>query len=125
MSKSNTFENDLQQFTFNNVTVPGIGTTLFVALHTADPGEAGDQLTNEAAYTGYTRTGVNRNSGGWTVAGNAATNAAEILFPALKSSRTPLSGSTLPAQAKSSTRAHSLRPSPSTTTSPRALSSAQ
>ena len=81
MSKSNTFENDLQQFTFNNVSVPGIGTALFIALHTADPGEAGDQLTSEAAYTGYTRISVNRNSGGWTVAGNAATNAGEILFP--------------------------------------------
>jgi hypothetical protein len=81
MSKSNTFENDLMAFTFNNTAVSGIGTTLYVALHTADPGEAGDQTTSEAAYVGYARAAVNRNSGGFTVAGNAAANTAEVLFP--------------------------------------------
>lgn len=81
MSKSNTFENDIMAFTFNNTAVSGIGTTLYVALHTGDPGEAGDQTTSEAAYAGYTRIGVNRNSGGFTVSGNQASNTAEVLFP--------------------------------------------
>ena len=81
MSKSNTYENDLQLFTFNNTAVSGIGTTLYVALHTADPGEGGDQTTSEAAYTSYARVGVARTSGGFTVAGNTTTNTAEILFP--------------------------------------------
>jgi hypothetical protein len=81
VSKSNTFENDLMAFTFNNTAVTGIGTTLFAALHTADPGEAGDQTTSEAAYPGYARVSINRNAGGFTVAGNTAVNTAEILFP--------------------------------------------
>lgn len=81
MSKGNTFENDIMAFTFNNTAVSGIGTSLFIALHTADPGESGDQTTSEAAYTGYTRIGVNRNGGGFTVVANQATNTAEVLFP--------------------------------------------
>ena len=51
-----------------------------MALHTADPGEAGDQTTNETAYTGYSRVAVNRNSGGWTVTGNSVSPAANIDF---------------------------------------------
>lgn len=81
MSKSNDYENDLQRFTFNNVSPTGIGTSLFVALHTADPGEAGDQTTSECAYPGYARVGVNRNGTGWSVTGSNASNVNEILFP--------------------------------------------
>lgn len=81
MSKSNTFENDLMQFTFQNTPVAGIGTTLYVSLHTADPGEAGDQTASESAYPGYARVAVNRNSGGWTVAANVAQNAVDVVFP--------------------------------------------
>ena len=66
----------------NTVTSPL--TQLFVSLHTADPGEAGSQTTNETAYTNYARQGVNRNSGGWTVSGTDPTqvvNAGTITFP--------------------------------------------
>jgi hypothetical protein len=56
-------------------------TSLYLALHTADPGEAGDQTTNEATYTSYARVAVTRNSGGWTVSGNSATNTALVQFP--------------------------------------------
>ncbi len=52
-----------------------------MALHTADPGEAGSQTTSESAYTGYARVAVSRNAGGWTVSGNQASNAAEVTFP--------------------------------------------
>jgi len=92
MSKGNTFENDLLQLIFNNVDIADIGDagglqnsatagSLYVALHTADPGEAGTAATSEATYTNYARVAVARNSGGWTVSGNTATNAGQITFP--------------------------------------------
>lgn len=59
--------------------------SFYVSLHTADPGETGDQTTNEATYTGYARVAVARSSGGWTLSGTAPTqvaNAALITFPA-------------------------------------------
>lgn len=55
---------------------------LFIALHTADPGEAGDQTTSEATYTGYARVSVARTSGGFTVATNTITNTAAVTFGA-------------------------------------------
>lgn len=57
---------------------------LFVSLHTADPGEAGSQTTNETAYTNYARQSVVRSGAGWTVSGTDPTqvvNAATITFP--------------------------------------------
>lgn len=92
MSKSNTFENDLLQLLFNNVDIADIGDAsgiqnsaaagnLYVALHTADPGEAGNATTNETAYTNYARVAVARTVGGWTVAGNAVNNTAQVTFP--------------------------------------------
>ncbi len=92
MSKSNTFENDLMLLVFNNTNAADIGDatglrgsstagSLYVALHTADPGEAGNQTTNECAYTSYARVAVARSGSGWTVSGNAVTNAALIQFP--------------------------------------------
>lgn len=82
MSKSNAFENDVLGFTFLATAIPlGSAPDLYVALHTADPGEAGTQDTNETAYTNYARVAVARTSGGWTVAGNSVVNAADIVFP--------------------------------------------
>lgn len=89
MSKSNAFENSLLLLIFNGTAIADIAendtsspaTTLTVALHTADPGEAGNMSTNEAAYTSYARVTVNRNSGGWTVTGNSVSPAANIDFP--------------------------------------------
>lgn len=88
MSKGNTFENDLLQLIFNAVAIANIAdnaataplTNLQVSLHTADPGEAGDQTTNEIAYTGYARVAVARTSGGWTVSANSVSPAAAITF---------------------------------------------
>ncbi len=87
MSKSNTWESDLLKIVFNNTTAALIGDatglvgstaagSLYVSLHTADPGEAGDQSTSEATYTGYARVAVARTSGGWTISGTAPTQAA-------------------------------------------------
>lgn len=89
MSKGNTFENELLDLIFNATTIANIAdnagtsplTNLYVALHTADPGEAGAQNANECAYTSYARVAVARTSGGWTVSGNSVSPAAAITFP--------------------------------------------
>lgn len=91
MSKSNTFENDLVKLIFNNDDIADIGDasglqnsatagSFYIALHTADPGEAGTAATSEATYTGYARVAVARTAGGWTVSGNQASNTAQISF---------------------------------------------
>jgi len=90
MSKGNTFENDFVKLIFQATAIANIAdnaataplTNLYVSLHTADPGEAGDQTTSESAYTGYARVAVARTSGGWTVTNNAVANAAAVTFPA-------------------------------------------
>lgn len=92
MSKGNTWENELLLLVFNNTAAALIGDasglqpsatagSLYVALHTGDPGEAGNQTTSEAAYGSYARVAVARSGAGWTVTGNAVTNAALIQFP--------------------------------------------
>lgn len=90
MSKGNTFEADLIALIFNATAIADLAendttsplTALYVALHTADPGEAGTQDASEATYTGYARVAVNRNSGGWTVSGGAVSNTAAVTFGA-------------------------------------------
>lgn len=56
--------------------------SLYVSLHTGDPGEAGSQTTNEATYTSYARVAVARSGAGWTVSGNEASNTSAVTFPA-------------------------------------------
>ena len=88
MSKGNTFEDDLLKLIFNATSIPELAdddatapaTTLTVALHTADPGEAGTQLTSEISYTGYARIAVARTTGGWTVSAGSVSPAAAITF---------------------------------------------
>ena len=90
MSKSNTFENDLVALIFNGTDIANIAddaasaplTNLYLSLHTADPGEAGNQSTSEATYTSYARAAVARTSAGFTVSDNTATLTAAISFPA-------------------------------------------
>lgn len=89
MSKGNTFENDFLLLIFNATAMANVAdnaassplTNLYVSLHTGDPGEAGNQTTNECAYGSYARTAVARSGSGWTVTGNAVTNAALVQFP--------------------------------------------
>lgn len=89
MSASNAFETSLLSLIFNNANIANIGDatglrasttagSLYVSLHTADPGEAGTQTTSEANYTGYARVAVARSGAGWTVSGNAFSNAAAV-----------------------------------------------
>lgn len=56
-------------------------TSLYLSLHTASPGVSGNQTTNEAAYTSYARTAINRNSSGFTVASGVATLTSAVNFP--------------------------------------------
>lgn len=83
MSKSDTWESDLLKLVFQGTAVGNLAdnaaaspiTSLYVSLHTADPGETGTQATNEIAYTSYARVGVLRQSGagGWTISGTSPT----------------------------------------------------
>ena len=93
MSKSNAFENALLLLAFNNTNIANVGDatglrgsttagSLYLSLHTADPGEAGSQTTSEAAYTSYARVAVARSGAGFTVTGNSVSPAATVSFPA-------------------------------------------
>jgi hypothetical protein len=97
MSKSDTFENDWMKLVFNNTAIAGIGDasglqpsaaagSLYLSLHVGDPGETGDQTTNETAYTGYARKAVARTTGGFTVTGNSVSPVADQDFPACTAS---------------------------------------
>lgn len=90
MSASNACENALLDLIFDNLAFAKIGDasglqpsaadgSLYVSLHTADPGEAGDQTTSECDYTGYARVAVGRTAG-WTITDNKAENAAATTF---------------------------------------------
>ena len=83
MAKSSAFANAHLLLVFNNTNIALVGDatglrgsttagSLYLSLHTADPGTSGDQTTNEIAYTGYARVAVARTSGGFVVTGNAA-----------------------------------------------------
>jgi hypothetical protein len=85
-TKSNSWENGLLLLLFNNTNFALVGDatglrgsstagSLYLSLHTADPGEAGDQTTSEIGYTSYARKAISRASGagGFTVSGNSCT----------------------------------------------------
>lgn len=91
MSMSNASETNLLNLLFNNVDWPNVGDaaglqnsatagSFYVALHSSDPGDAGNQTTNEVSYTGYARVGVARSAGGFTVSGSQVSNAATVQF---------------------------------------------
>lgn len=91
MSKSNTFENELLLLIFNNTAIADIGDaaglratttagSLYWALHTADPGEAGSAVTSETAYTGYARVAGARSGAAFTVTANSVSPAANVDF---------------------------------------------
>lgn len=97
MPASNAFQSDIMALLFGNSAIGNIGSvaglqpssaagSFFIALHTATPGAAGNQSTNEAAYTGYARVAVSRAiTGGWTQSGStptSITNTAAVTFPA-------------------------------------------
>jgi hypothetical protein len=102
MSKSDTFENDLMLLLFNNTDIAAIGDaggvrgsvvagSLWVSLHTADPGETGTAVTSETAYTGYARQALARSGAGFVVTTNSISPATTLTYPAC----TAAPGSTL------------------------------
>lgn len=90
MSKGNTFENDILKLIFHGTPIANIAdnaatsplANLYLALHTADPGEDGVQTTNEISYTGYARVALVRSSSGWTITGNSVSPASIVSWPA-------------------------------------------
>lgn len=91
MSMSNASETAFFSLLFNNTDWANVGDaaglqnsaaagSFYVALHTADPTDAGNQTTSEASYTGYARVAVARTGGGWTVSGNQVSNTATVQF---------------------------------------------
>ena len=92
MSATNEFETNLLKLIYQNIAWANIGDAnglqpsatagnFYISLHTADPGETGDQTTSEAAYTDYARVAVERSASGFSISGNQISNAAAISFP--------------------------------------------
>lgn len=81
MSFSNTAETAVLNQVFVGTALSWNGNTdLWLALHTADPGEAGTATTSESAYTSYARVAVTRATD-FTVSGNSVSNANLEQFP--------------------------------------------
>jgi len=91
MSMSNAAEAALLDLLFLNTDWANVGDagglqnsaaagSFYIALHTADPGEAGDQTTSEVAYTGYGRVAVARTAGGWSRSVSTISNVATVQF---------------------------------------------
>jgi hypothetical protein len=90
MSISDTSENAILNLVYSATTWANYAinattspeTNIVVALHTADPGDAGAQNTSEAAYTNYVRVNVARSTGWTTATTGSVSPAANINFPA-------------------------------------------
>ncbi len=95
MSKGNAFETSLLLLLFNNTTIADIGDaggilksvadgSFWIRLYTDAVVVNDSTIGTEAAYTGYVNGGVAvaRTTGGWTIAGDNASNAAAITFGA-------------------------------------------
>ena len=91
MSMSNAAETALLNLLFSNTDWTGIGDagglrssvaagSFYISLHSADPGEAGNQTTNEISYTGYARVAVARSGAGWSVSSATVSNVASVQF---------------------------------------------
>ena len=74
MSKLDTHEYDWLRHIFNGVAIPNLNSTggatsLWLGMHTADPGDAGS-TSAEGGYAAYTRIAVDRSTDGWVVSSN-------------------------------------------------------
>lgn len=98
MSKSDSLETSLLKLIFNGLAISNIAdnaaaspsTSIWVALHTADPGDSGTMATSEASFTGYARTATARTTGatGWSVTNGSASPNSAITFPQATSTST-------------------------------------
>lgn len=90
MAKSNASANALVALMYNATAIANVAdnavtapiTAVQIAAHTADPGAAGTQSTNEAAYTGYARGTPARSAAGFTCANGVVTLVADASFGA-------------------------------------------
>lgn len=93
MSTADAWENGQLNLVLLNSNFAGLGDatglrgsstagSIYMSLHTADPGEAGNQGTSEISYTGYARVGVPRNGTNWSVSSGVGTNLLDQLFGA-------------------------------------------
>ncbi len=88
-AKGSTFAADILKLIFQALPISlladNTGTTpltsLYLSLHTASPGAAGNQTTHEAAYTSYARIAVTRDNTGWSISGTTITPAADLVWP--------------------------------------------
>jgi len=95
MPLGNQAESDLLALLFLNTAWANIGNSggllgstvagsYFIALHTSNPGQAGNQSTSEAAYSGYARVAIARSGSGWSLSGSDPTissNVAAATYP--------------------------------------------
>lgn len=73
--------NDVVNYLVRNVAPSWDGaSTLYISLHTGAVGLGGNQLTNEATYTGYARIPITRSSGGGFNAASSGVAATNLLL---------------------------------------------
>lgn len=90
MAKSSASANALVALMYNATAIATVAdnaastpiTVVQIAAHTADPGAAGTQSTNETSYTGYARTTPARTTGGFTCSAGVVTLVADASFGA-------------------------------------------
>lgn len=82
MSKSNTSENATLDALLRGVD-PSFraNASRYIALHTADPGDAGSAITSECAFGSYARVTVTAATGFTAASGGSSSNTGEISFP--------------------------------------------
>jgi hypothetical protein len=88
MSVTTAFGSDLLSLILTGTAISNIAdnaaaspiTSWYLSLHTASPGASGNQATSEAAYTGYARVAITRDTDGWTVSSASGSNDAQITF---------------------------------------------
>jgi hypothetical protein len=104
MSKSNAFEAAQLDLYFLNTDHANVGDasglqnsasagSFYFALHTADPGEAGNQSTSEVSYTGYARVAVARSGSGFTRSGSTISLVANVDFGQATAGSFPITAS--------------------------------
>jgi len=92
MSATNAFETSLLGLIITNADAANVGDAaglqnsaaagvFWISCAVGDPGETGDQTTNETVYTNYARQDEARDTTQWTVTNNTADNDNAISFP--------------------------------------------
>ena len=90
MSAKDNFENNLLAHIFQNATIPNIGDetglrgssaagSLYISLYTASPSDSASGT--ECDYAGYARAALERSVSGFSLSGNAISNASALSFP--------------------------------------------